>query len=58
MSAANELGAIETIGGRRCRFNRWEINEFTREMKTLGQNCSVKELEKIFQIILIRIGLI
>ena len=43
MSAANELGAIETIGGRRCRFNRWEINEFTREMKTLGTKLEIAE---------------
>ncbi len=45
MNAAEEDGVIQTIGGRHCRFDRWEINEFTPGvMKKLGTKIEIAEL--------------
>jgi len=45
MSAAEEDGVIQTIGGRHCRFDRWEINEYTPGvMKKLGTKIEIAEL--------------
>jgi len=45
MNAAEEDGVIQTIGGRHCRFDRWEINEYTPGvMKKLGTKIEIAEL--------------
>ena len=47
MHDAEEDGKIKTIGGRRCRFDRWQINEFRRgQMPKIGTKLEIAELKR------------
>ena len=47
MADAEEDGEIVTIGGRHCRFDRWQKNEFIRgQLPTLGTKPEIIELYK------------
>ena len=45
IEVAGRTGEIETIGGRRCRFNRWQKNEFVRgQLPKLGTKAEITKL--------------
>jgi len=45
INEADEHGVIGTIGGRRCRFHRWQINEYTPgKLPALGTKIEIAEL--------------
>jgi DNA polymerase I-like protein with 3'-5' exonuclease and polymerase domains len=47
---ANSKGYIATIGGRRCRFNKWELNEFNPGVMSAPmsteEEAKIKSIEK------------
>ncbi|MEL1225752.1 MAG: DNA polymerase [Candidatus Neomarinimicrobiota bacterium] len=47
MADADEDGEIVTIGGRHCRFNRWQKNEYVKgKLPTLGSRAEIEKLWK------------
>jgi len=45
INEAESTGVIGTIGGRRCRFHRWQINEYTPgKLPQLGTKIEIAEL--------------
>ena len=43
MDVALEQGHIKTLLGRRCRFDKWEINEYNPKLGTIGTRADIEK---------------